>query len=245
MSVLSSKEMRLFSRQINCAEVGISKQEILKQSKVAVIGLCGIGVTTSRLLCTTGYGKVIMVSDSLVNEDALPSMTYLGWGDVGKHRSIALYDKMSMLHSDVIEKVDIFTTLPSPANTEKLFAGCNAVVDTCRSYESSISIMDYADKHNIPVLIAFGKGWLGFIGTYFGKNRDKLRERIEQAYKNDELCMCRQFCFGFLNSAIGSITAGALTRLLWGMKKEEAQLTEYDFRIGKISNLLGDEIKLS
>jgi molybdopterin/thiamine biosynthesis adenylyltransferase len=185
-----------------------------------------------------------MISNSLVNEDTLPAMTYLGWRDIGKHRCIAMHDRLTAMHTDVSEKFEIYCTLPSPANVEKLFDGCSVIVDTCRGLESTTGILDYADRHEIPVMIAFGKGWKGFIGTYIGENRDKLRTRMTQAYENDELCMCRRFCFGFLGSAIGSITVGHLTRGLWGMEKCESRLTEYDFKEGKVSILLGEENKM-
>ncbi|MDR2562485.1 MAG: ThiF family adenylyltransferase [Prevotellaceae bacterium] len=239
-SVLSSKEQRLYDRQIKGHAAGLEKQELIRQTKVAIVGLCGVGVTTARLLHNTGFGNLVMISNSLVNEDSLPSMTYLGWRDIGKHRCIAMHDRLASIHTDVSEKFEIYCTLPSPENVDKLFEGCQAVVDTCRGVESTVSILDYADAKDIPVMIAYGQGWKGFIATYAGANREILRNRIMQAYQNDEMCMCRRFCFGFLNSAIGSITVGHLTQLMWNMRNRESRLTEYDFQFGKVSSLLGE-----
>ena len=237
MPILTSKEQRLFDRQIQAHDAGVEKQETIRQTKVAVVGLCGVGVTAARLLHNTGYGNLVMISNSLVNEDSLPSMTYLGWRDIGKHRCIAMHDRLALMHTDVSEKFEIYCALPSPANVHTLFDGCNAVIDSCRGEESTNSTLDYADAHDIP----YGQGWKGVIGTYVGDNRDVVRNHLMQAYAKDQLCMCRRFCFGFINSAIGSLAVGHLTQLLWGMRARESRLTEYDFRLGKVQHLLGIE----
>lgn len=243
---LTQVELRRYARQIDQPEVGLEGQEAFKRSTVAVIGLCGVGVATSRNLLSTGIGKVIMIDDALVYEDSLPSMSYLGVSDVGKHRCIAMREKLIELHGAYIaQSIGIYSTLPKPSNVAKLFSGCDMIIDTCRGYESTFSALDYADQKNIRVICSFTVAWKAYFGIYGDDNQKGFRDTLAHFYEKNKFCGCKKFCFGFTTATIGNIAAGYVARYLIDLMEYKSMITEYDLMKGEFKYILATASKVS
>lgn len=86
--ILSDKEIRIMSRQIQLPQVGLTGQEKIKKARVLVIGAGGKGTSVLQSLAAAGVGTLGITDNMLVEEDILPRQNLYGEKDLGKQRAI-------------------------------------------------------------------------------------------------------------------------------------------------------------
>ena len=70
--ILSDKEIRILSQQIQLPEVGMAGQEKIKNARVLVIGAGGKGTSVLQSLVAAGTGTIGITDNMLVEENILP-----------------------------------------------------------------------------------------------------------------------------------------------------------------------------
>ena len=64
---LNKKELEKFSRQIILKNIGLTGQKKIKNSRVLIIGVGGLGCPVAEALARAGVGKIGIVDNDLVN----------------------------------------------------------------------------------------------------------------------------------------------------------------------------------
>ena len=64
---LNKKEIEKFSRQIILKDIGSIGQKKIKQSKVLIVGVGGLGCPVAEFLVRAGVGNVGIVDNDIVN----------------------------------------------------------------------------------------------------------------------------------------------------------------------------------
>jgi sulfur-carrier protein adenylyltransferase/sulfurtransferase len=93
--ILSDKEIRIMTQQIQLPEVGLSGQEKIKNSRVLVIGAGGKGTSVLQSLVAAGVGTLGITDNMLVEENILPRQSLYGEKDLGKQRAIISAQRLS------------------------------------------------------------------------------------------------------------------------------------------------------
>jgi molybdopterin/thiamine biosynthesis adenylyltransferase len=93
---LSPKEQRRYKRQIMLPEIGEEGQVKLKQSRILVIGVGGLGTPILQYLSAGGIGHIGMVDNDMVDETNLQRQILFGDKDLGKLKSIIAKERLSI-----------------------------------------------------------------------------------------------------------------------------------------------------
>ena len=84
VSDLSEKELDRYSRQIMLEEIGYQGQLKLKQAKVCVVGVGGLGNPITTRLAAMGVGKIRIVDRDVIELSNLHRQTMFNEDDVGQ-----------------------------------------------------------------------------------------------------------------------------------------------------------------
>ena len=103
---LTDKQLLRYNRHIVLPEIDIDGQTILINSKVAIIGLGGLGCPVSTYLASSGLGTLLLIDDDTVSLTNLNRQTLFTENDLNKNKVDAASKRLLELNSDLIIKTD-------------------------------------------------------------------------------------------------------------------------------------------
>jgi adenylyltransferase/sulfurtransferase len=145
-----------YSRQTVLKELGQKGQRKLAESKVAVIGLGGLGTASSLYLALAGVGHLRLIDQDTVELDNLHRQVLYGPEDV-------LYPKVEA-SANKLKKINPFIEVePIPENlhadnVEKLLSGMNCVVDGLDNMRTRYLINRTCARLRIPYVFGAAIG---------------------------------------------------------------------------------------
>ena len=100
-SDLSEKELDRFSRQVMLEQIGYDGQLKLKNSKVCVVGVGGLGNPITTRLAAMGVGKLRIVDRDVIELSNLHRQTMFDEDDVGQVKAEVAQKKLKKLNPEV------------------------------------------------------------------------------------------------------------------------------------------------
>ena len=140
--ILSDRELRLFSKQIQLPSVGIRGQEKLKEARVLVIGAGGKGSSLLQNLVSAGIGNLGISDNFGIEEVLIPKQSLYGDLDIGKQKAIVAKQKLSQLNHEV--NLVLHNICLSEDNILDIFKDYNLVVDATDNFAAHYLINDAA-----------------------------------------------------------------------------------------------------
>jgi molybdopterin/thiamine biosynthesis adenylyltransferase len=93
---LNDLELRRYASQIQIANIGEPGQTKLKNSKVLVAGITSMGSVVLQYLTAAGIGTIGICESNLVTESDFIHHTLFDLNDLGKLKTIAFKEKLSL-----------------------------------------------------------------------------------------------------------------------------------------------------
>jgi molybdopterin/thiamine biosynthesis adenylyltransferase len=153
-----------YSRQIILKELGRKGQRKLAQSKVAVVGLGGLGTVSSLYLALAGVGSLRLIDQDTVELDNLHRQILYGPDDL-------LYPKVEVSakkleKTNPLLKVEAIPENLNAANVEKLLSGVDCVVDGLDNVRTRYLINRACVKLQIPYVFGAAIGFEGNLSVF-------------------------------------------------------------------------------
>ena len=101
-SELSSKDLDRYSRQIMLEEIGYQGQLNLRNAKVCVVGVGGLGNPITTRLVAMGVGRLRIVDRDVIELSNLHRQTMFDESDVGQVKVEVAAKKLQKLNPDVV-----------------------------------------------------------------------------------------------------------------------------------------------
>jgi len=158
-SDLSEKELDRYSRQVMLEEIGYQGQLKLKQSKVCVVGVGGLGNPIVTRLAAMGVGTLRIVDRDVIELSNLHRQTMFNEDDVGQVKVETAAKKLRKLNPDiVVEELPIsindYTALD-------VVDGCDVVVDALDSVDARYALNKACIEKKIPFVTGAAVGVTG------------------------------------------------------------------------------------
>ena len=166
-SELSSKDLDRYSRQVMLEQIGYEGQLKLRNAKVCVVGVGGLGNPITSRLAAMGIGKLRIVDRDVIELSNLHRQTMFDESDVGEIKVEAAAKKLKKLNSDII-----IEALPVSVNDYTAFEvieGCDVVVDALDSVNARYSLNKACIAKNIPFVTGAAVGVSGQVFTILPK----------------------------------------------------------------------------
>jgi tRNA A37 threonylcarbamoyladenosine dehydratase len=144
-----------FSRtELLIGEAALNK---LKQSKVAVFGIGGVGSYTVEGLVRSGVGKLVLIDDDCVCLTNINRQLLATRKTVGKSKVEVMKERILEINPDV--EVTTFQKFYMPDTADELiFDDYDYIVDAIDTVTGKIDLIQKAKAKNIPIISCMGAG---------------------------------------------------------------------------------------
>ena len=213
---LSSQDLQRYSRQIMLEEIGFIGMEKLRNSKVCVVGVGGIGNPVVTQLTAMGVGKIRIVDRDVVEISNLHRQHLYTEQDIGKVKVEAAIEHLKRRNTDVeIEALPISITTYTAENIVK---GFDVVIDALDSIDARYALNDACIKQHIPLIYAGALGMLGSVCTILPNESACLR-CIFPALSEDDMPTCStEGVHPSILYLVGGIQVSEAIKILLGQK---------------------------
>lgn len=187
---LSPARLERFARHIVLPEVGGAGQVRLAASKVAIIGLGGIGSPALQYLAASGIGRLALVDDDVVDVSNLQRQTIFTTRDVGYGKAVSA--RRWLANFDDALQVDVSDARITPENAASLIAGADLVLDGTDNFATRLAVSDACVAAGIPLLSAAVGRFQGQVGAWAGHLDDQACYRcfVGDAFDAEDCDTC-------------------------------------------------------
>ena len=214
VSDLSEKELDRYSRQIMLEEIGYQGQLKLKQSKVCVVGVGGLGNPIIARLAAMGVGKIRIVDRDVIELSNLHRQTMFNEDDVGQVKVEIAAKKLRKLNPDII-----IEELPVSINDYTAFDavdGCDVVIDALDSVNARYSLNKACIEKKIPFVTGAAVGVTGQSFTIL-PNESACYHCLFPALDEDSMPTCSiEGVHPSILSIIGGIEVSEAVKIITG-----------------------------
>ena len=213
---LTDEELEIYARQIVLKNVGYEGQINLRNARVCIIGMGGLGTQIAPKLVGMGIGYLRMVDRDIVSRSDLHRQDLYDVDSVGLAKVGVAFDKLRKLNPDV--ELDPVPVSLNTVNAEELIGGVDVVLDGLDSPEPRYIVNRVCNKLGIPYVFGAAIEVLGNVTTIIPGQTICL-ECFMPGLKEDDLPKCG--VVGVHPSILGMITSMQVfeaVRLLVGQK---------------------------
>ena len=158
-SDLSEKELDRYSRQIMLEEIGYQGQLKLKQSKVCVVGVGGLGNPIVTRLAAMGVGTLRIVDRDVIELSNLHRQTMFNEDDVGQVKVETAAKKLRKLNPDIV--VEELPVSINDYTALDVIDGCDVVIDALDSVDARYALNKACIEKKIPFVTGAAVGVTG------------------------------------------------------------------------------------
>ena len=240
---LKTKELERYSRQIIIKDIGISGQKKIKNSKVLIVGLGGLGCPVAEYLCRSGVGTIGLIDHDKIDLSNIHRQSMFTTKDVGKFKVKVVSDRVKKINPNV--KIESYKKKLNQSNVENLIRNFDIVVDGTDNFTSKFLVNEFSRKlKKIFVCGAISK-FDGHIFSFnFSKDKRLCLKSFYQTIPNDEVLNCEaDGVVGTIASVVGSIQANEVIKNIVGIGKSLngkvliINLLNLDFRVSNLKKI--------
>lgn len=207
--------MERYSRQTMLPEIGATGQKKLKNAKVIIIGVGGLGSPIALYLAGAGVGTIGLVDDDIVSISNLQRQVLYTEDEVGSQKALCASIRLASLNKEI--QVNAHTTRLNKENAKQLISQYDIIVDGCDNFATRYLINDVCLELNKPYVYGAICGFEGQVSVFnYGKERRNYRDLYP-----DEEAMLRmpppyKGIVGVTPAITGSVEATEILKIICG-----------------------------
>lgn len=137
---LTEKETARYNRQILLDEIGEDGQLRLKQARVLIVGIGGLGSPIALYLTGAGVGTLGLIDDDTVSESNLQRQVLYSEPEIGLSKAEQAGKHLQALNSQV--HIETYSERLTADNAEAIIGRYDLVVDGCDNFATRYLIND-------------------------------------------------------------------------------------------------------
>jgi adenylyltransferase/sulfurtransferase len=164
MNPLSPEDRIRYSRQLMIREIGESGQKRLKNARVFIAGLGGLGSISAYYLAAAGVGYLKIVDRDRVGLENLNRQILHRTLDIGRSKSESALEKLRQLNPSV--RIDAVTAQIGEDTVMALVGDCDLIVDAMDNFEARKHLNRASISREIPFIFGGVDGFSGMVTTF-------------------------------------------------------------------------------
>ena len=203
-----------YHRQNLLPEFGENGQQKLKEARVLIVGMGGLGCPIALYLCGAGIGTLGLVDDDVVNITNLHRQVLYDEADIGQSKANCAIRHLRAKNNDI--QLIAHPMRLTQENAETLIREYDIVVDACDNPSTRYLISDVCHQQGKPYVY-------GAIGAFQGQIGILCYKQDAPTYRSlfpDEETMCSleadKGVIGTTPAVVGSIIANEVLKLIVG-----------------------------
>lgn len=160
--------------------IGTEAREHLKDCKVLVFGLGGVGGYVCEALCRSGIGSFLLVDDDVIAPSNLNRQIIATRATVGRKKTEVMKERILSINPEA--QIKTFETFVGADNLEQFFAEePDYIVDAIDTITAKIAIACQAEQRNVPLISSMGTG----------NKMNPAEFMVTDIYKTDVCPLCK------------------------------------------------------
>ncbi|AEI48941.1 molybdopterin-synthase adenylyltransferase MoeB [Runella slithyformis] len=214
--MLSSDELRRYSRHLLIPEFGNEGQERLKAARVLVIGCGGLGSPILLYLAAAGVGTLGIIDGDRVDESNLQRQILYGTDSIGKAKVEETANRLRTLNPFCT--IEPYFELLTAQNALAILAQYDLVVDGSDNFPTRYLVNDACVLLNKPLVYGAIYRFEGQVAVFNYQNSPHYRDLFPTPPSPELAPNCAEAgVLGVLPGIIGSIQANEAIKLLAGI----------------------------
>ena len=210
---LNKREIEKFSRQIILKNIGPLGQRKIREAKVLIIGMGGLGCPAAEFLTRSGIGTLGIVDHDKVSLSNIHRQTLYNEQDINKSKVKIAKKKLNKINPKT--KINIFNYKLNKIKFNKIIKNYEYIIDGTDNFESKFLINDISlDYKKFLVVGAISKfdGHI-FSFNFKNKNNPSLRDFYQQEIVTDDILNCEyDGILGTVAGIVGTIQANEILK---------------------------------
>jgi molybdopterin/thiamine biosynthesis adenylyltransferase len=204
-----------YSRQVTLKELGRKGQKKLTESKVAVVGLGGLGTASSLYLALAGVGQLLLIDQDTVELNNLHRQVLYSLDDL--HYPKVEVSAKRLKKSNPLVKVEPVPENLNANNVESLLSGVDCVVDGLDNMRTRYLVNRACVKLGIPYVFGAAIGIEGNLSV-FGPPETPCLECVFPNIDDSNMLTCDvRGVLGATPGIIGTMQAMETIKILTGI----------------------------
>ena len=163
------KDYKRFEKQIILKKIGLAGQKKIKNAKVLIVGMGGLGCPLLTYLATSGVCNIGIVDHDKVELSNLNRQILFNSSDIGKFKVIQAKYKISKIYKKI--KIKTFKIKISKKNIENIIKNFDIICDGTDNFNTRYLINDYCKKNKKILISAAISKFDGHLFKYNFKKR--------------------------------------------------------------------------
>ncbi len=207
-------ETSRYNRQIILSEVGLEGQDKLKQAKVLIVGVGGLGSAVLPYLVAAGIGEIGIIDDDIVDLSNLQRQVIYKTNSIGESK-VSEAKKMALaLNSGV--KINAYHEKLIPKNVISLFENYDIVVDATDNLNTKYLINDASIVTKTPFVYGSVFKFEGQVSVFNYQNGPSYRCLFPE--QSTETTNCNESgVLGVSVGIIGMFQANEVLKMILGI----------------------------
>ncbi len=210
--VTKFKPDEFYSRQVVLAELGRKGQEKLRRSRVAVVGLGGLGSISTLYLALAGVGHLRLIDQDTVELRNLHRQVLYGLNNLRYPKVEVAADRIQNVNPDV--EIQPIPENVNEDNIDNIVCDVNCVVDGLDNMRTRYLVNQACAKNRVPYVFGAAIGMEGNLSVFFSPETPCL-ECVLPGLDDRRLPTCdTRGVLGATTGIIGSMQAMEAIKLL-------------------------------
>jgi molybdopterin/thiamine biosynthesis adenylyltransferase len=204
-----------YSRQVIMSELGWKGQQKLAKSKVAVVGVGGLGTVSSLYLALAGVGHLRLIDQDTVETPNLHRQILFSLDDLHYPKAEVAAERLEKLNP--LLKAEPISENLNAGNVEKLLTGVDIVVDGLDNIMTRYLLNRTCVKLGIPYVFGAAIGIEGNLSVFTPPETGCLECLLPNMSDEDLLTCDTRGVLGATPGIIGAMQAMETIKVLTGM----------------------------
>ena len=210
---LNKREIEKFSRQIILKNIGALGQKKIREAKVLIIGMGGLGCPAAEFLTRSGIGTLGIVDHDKVSLSNIHRQTLYTEKNVNKSKVKIAKKKLNEINPKT--KINIFNYKLNKIKFNKIIKNYDYIIDGTDNFESKFLINDISLDYKKFLVVGAISKFDGHIFSFDFKNKNSpsLRDFYQEEVVTDEVLNCEyDGILGTVAGIVGTIQANEILK---------------------------------
>ena len=217
---LNKREIEKFSRQIILKNIGALGQKKIREAKVLIIGMGGLGCPAAEFLTRSGIGTLGIVDHDRVSLSNIHRQTLYTEKNVNKSKVKIAKKKLNEINPKT--KINIFNYKLNKIKFNKIIKNYDYIIDGTDNFESKFLINDISLDYKKFLVVGAISKFDGHIFSFDFKNKNNpsLRDFYQEEVVTDEILNCEyDGILGTVAGIVGTIQANEILKKILNIGK--------------------------
>ncbi|CAG8999834.1 MAG: Molybdopterin-synthase adenylyltransferase [Candidatus Celerinatantimonas neptuna] len=213
---LTDAELKRYSRHLLLGQIGEQGQQRLKQARVLIVGMGGLGSPVGLYLAAAGVGQLVIADDDVVSESNLQRQVLYSEDQLGESKVAAARERMAAVNSHIHIRPVARRLNEQVLEMEVMQA--DVVLDCTDNIMTRYAISDACRQANVPLVSGAAVGFDGQLMVFDFREPESACYRCLFPEASDAVLNCSTAgVLGPMVGVIGSMQALETIKLLAGI----------------------------